>query len=158
MNNINIRQGTIQDIPAALNLIQELADYEKASKEVVVTVETMQKDGFGQNAVYEFLVAEIEAKIVGIAVYFPTYSTWKGRALHLEDLVVTQTERRKGIGRLLFDAIVAVAQETKTQRLTWQVLDWNHPAIEFYKTLNANFDGEWINCKLTATQIQNYSD
>lgn len=157
MNKINIRKGTIQDITAALALIQELADYEKASEEVVVTAETMQKDGFAENPVYEFLVAEMGAKIVGIAVYFPTYSTWKGRAMHLEDLVVTQTERRKGIGRLLFDAVVEVAKTKETQRLTWQVLDWNHPAIEFYKTLNTNFDGEWINCKLTASQIQNYS-
>ncbi|MCP4437627.1 MAG: GNAT family N-acetyltransferase [Aureispira sp.] len=154
---INIRKGVEKDIKAALGLIQELADYEKAPQEVVVTEESMLKDGFGELAVYEFLVAEIDNAVVGIAVYFPTYSTWKGRALHLEDLVVTQSHRRKGIGRLLFDTIVQVAQKTQTQRLTWQVLDWNSPAIEFYETLDANFDGEWINCKLTASQIQNYS-
>jgi len=156
---INIRKGTKEDLAAVLQLIQELADYENASNEVAVTVESMEKDGFGDPSFFQFLVAETNdsQQIVGTAVYFHTYSTWKGRVLYLEDLVVNQAYRRKGIGKQLFDNLIAIANEMNAQRLCWQVLDWNTPAIEFYKTIETNFDAEWINCKLTAAQLRAYS-
>lgn len=150
--NINIRKGTKNDFESILALINELAFYEKAADEVSVTMESMEKDA----SFFDFLVAEKQGKIVGTAIYFNTYSTWKGRVLYLEDLVVTYSLRRQGIGHLLFDALVVVAQKMDAQRLSWQVLDWNSSAIAFYKKINANFDGEWINCKLTASQIKAY--
>lgn len=155
---INIRKGTPEDLEAILQLIQELADYENASDEVAVTTESMEQDGFGNPSFFQFLVAETSdtKTIVGTAVYFHTYSTWKGRVLYLEDLVVNQTYRRKGIGRQLFDALIQEANNINAQRLCWQVLDWNTPAIEFYKTIDTNFDAEWINCKLTAEQLRSY--
>ncbi len=153
---MKIRKGTKEDLAAILGLIQELADYENASEEVAVSVESMEKDAFGNPSFFKFLVAEKNNKILGTAIYFYTYSTWKGRVLYLEDLVVTASQRRQGIGKMLFDELVKVAQEIEAQRLCWQVLDWNSPAIDFYKKINTNFANEWLNCKLTAKQIKNY--
>ncbi len=142
-----IRPGTPADLPAALALIQELAIYERAPDAVVTTVETMTRDGFGPNRVFEFLVAEQQADgaLLGIALYFPAYSTWKGRMLYLEDLVVTEAARGQGIGQLLFDAVVAEARRQGACRLRWQVLDWNAPAIRFYERQAAALDPEWLN-------------
>jgi GNAT superfamily N-acetyltransferase len=153
---MNIRVGTKNDLPAILGLIQELADYEKASEEVQNSVEQMEIDGFGAAPIFKFFVAENENRIVGTAIFYNRYSTWKGRCLYLEDLVVSESERGQGTGKLLFDAIVKEAKTTDCKVLTWQVLDWNEPAIRFYKRLNADLDEEWINCKLTDEQIQNY--
>lgn len=152
-----IRKGQKKDLPALLALIQELATYEHAADQVEVTVETLEKEGFGDTPLFYFLVAEIDDQVVGTALYFHTYSTWKGRVLYLEDLVVQASFRRLGIGKLLFDRLVQEAQQLDAKRLCWQVLDWNTPAIQFYEKIQTNFDSEWINCKLTASQIQNYS-
>ena len=152
-----IRKGTKADLPAALNLIQELAEYERAPQEVTNTVADMEREGFGENPLFGFFVAENEGgEIVGIALYYFVYSTWKGRTLYLEDIVVTERLRRQRIGRKLFDAVVQVAHETGAKRMAWQVLDWNKPAIAFYQQIGATLDSEWINCRLTPEQIQAY--
>jgi GNAT superfamily N-acetyltransferase len=140
-----IRRGTVADLPATLALIQELAVYERAPDAVVTTIASMTRDGFGPERVFEFLVAEADDQLLGIALYFPAYSTWKGRMLYLEDLVVTEAARGQGIGQLLFDAVVAEARRQGACRLRWQVLDWNAPAIRFYDRQAATLDPEWLN-------------
>ncbi len=150
-----VRKGKINDIPSVLDLIKELAHYEKAPGEVEVTVEQMQRWGFGEDAVFEFFVAEIDSKIVGIALYYYKYSTWKGKCLFLEDIIVTEKERGKGYGKMLFEAVAREAKEKRVKRMEWQVLNWNKPAIEFYKKYPSRFDEEWINCKLIFEDIQN---
>ncbi len=144
---VRIRSGTPADLPATLALIQELAIYERAPDAVVTTIESMTRDGFGADRVFEFLVAEDLAteKLLGLALYFPAYSTWKGRMLYLEDLVVTEAARGRGVGLQLFEAVVTEARRQGAQRLRWQVLDWNEPAIRFYKRLEAQLDPEWLN-------------
>ncbi len=154
--NISIRKGIKEDLPQVHGLIQELADYEKAPDEVTNTLAAMQEDGFGANPVFEFLVAETSGNIIGIALYYMAYSTWKGKMLYLEDLVITEKYRRYGVGKQLFDAFARRAQELGAKRLKWQVLEWNEPAIAFYKKLNANLDGEWINCNMTEQEIAAY--
>lgn len=154
--DFSIRKGTQKDIPDLLRLIRELAMYEKAPDEVVVREEDLRKDGFGENPVFQFFVAETEGKIIGISLFYIKYSTWKGKCIFLEDIIVNEPYRKYGIGRKLFDEVVKVAKEMKVKRLEWQVLEWNTPAIKFYEKINANFDKEWINCKLTESEIQNY--
>ncbi len=154
---MQIRKGTVADLPKVFDLIMELAIYEKAPEEVVNSVERMKVDGFGEKPVFEFFVAEVENVIVGTAVYYYRYSTWKGKAIYLEDLVVKESERGKGYGKYLLDAIVMEAKATNSKQVRWQVLDWNEPAINFYKKLGADLDGEWINCTLSEEQIKNYS-
>ena len=153
---VNVRIGEIKDIPAVLRLIKELALYENADGEVIATIDSMEEDGFGDRKYFDFFVAEQNEEILGIAVYYFSYSTWKGRTLYLDDLVVLENYRRKGIGKLLFDALVQKAKEIGAKRLRWQVLEWNESAIEFYKKINTDFDYEWINCTLNADQIINY--
>ncbi|MCB0480232.1 MAG: GNAT family N-acetyltransferase [Flavobacteriales bacterium] len=143
-----IRKGEKKDIPSLLTLIQELATYEKQPDAVVVTEEILMNDGFGANKIFEFFVAELEGKVVGIALYYAKYSTWKGRCLFLEDIIVEEQYRNRGIGKKLMDEIVKTAEAQKVKRLEWQVLDWNEPSIAFYKKYKTIFDGEWINCKL----------
>jgi GNAT superfamily N-acetyltransferase len=154
--DITIRQGLKADLPQVLNLIKELAVYEKAPDEVAVTVNEMEHDGFGENPIFRYFVAEAENKIVGISLYYIKYSTWKGKCVFLEDIIVTEAFRKYGIGKKLFDKVVAVAKEMKARRMEWQVLEWNEPAIKFYEKVNSNFDGEWVNCKLTEEQIINW--
>jgi len=153
---IEIRRGTLDDLPQVYALIKELAEYERAPQEVTNTLEEMERDGFGENPIYKFFVAENEDGVVGIALYYTAYSTWKGRMLFLEDLVVTERLRRAGIGKRLFDAVAQEAKDTGAKRFKWQVLEWNEPAIAFYKKIGANLDGEWINCNMTEEQIRRY--
>ncbi|MGY6558568.1 MAG: N-acetyltransferase family protein [Nitritalea sp.] len=153
-----IREGRKEDLPRTLELIHELAVYEKAPEEVTNTVERMEKEGFGAQPAYGFYVAERQSDgyIVGIAVYYYRYSTWKGRRLYLEDIVVTATERGKGAGKALFDRVLEKTMEEACSGMTWQVLDWNRPAIAFYERYGADLDGEWINCNMQATEIAVY--
>jgi GNAT superfamily N-acetyltransferase len=157
MQTISIRKGLKADLPQVLQLIKELAVYEKAEGEVILTVNDLEKDGFGAQPFFYLFVAETDHKIVGIALYYIKYSTWKGKCVFLEDLIVTESHRKFGIGKKLFNEVVKAAKELHAERMEWQVLDWNEPAIQFYKTYNANFDSEWINCKLVGEQIQNYN-
>ena len=152
--NITIKKGTPHDIPQALQLVKELAAYEKAPDEVEVTIEEMTEWGFGKNKQFDFFVAVENDVIVGLALYYYKYSTWKGKCLFLEDIIVTESQRGKGLGKLLFDQVVQVSKEQKVRRMEWQVLDWNTPAIEFYKKYDATLDGEWVNCKLTNPQLE----
>jgi len=152
--SIEIRIGTKTDIPFALNLVKELAAYEKAPNEVEVTIEEMTEWGFGSDKQFDFYVALLDDVIVGMALYYFKYSTWKGQCLFLEDIIVTESQRGKGLGKLLFDKVVQVSKEMKVRRMEWQVLDWNTPAIEFYKKYNSTLDGEWVNCKLTNHQLE----
>ncbi|MDH5367078.1 MAG: GNAT family N-acetyltransferase [Cyclobacteriaceae bacterium] len=146
---MNIRKGIKKDIPRALELIIELASFEKSEDEVMTTVESMEKDGFGSNSLFEFYVAENDTEIIGIALFYYRYSTWKGRRLYLEDLVVTETERRRGVGKMLLDKLIEHAKSHDCSGVVWQVLDWNKSAIDFYKkTYNAKIDGEWLGCSV----------
>ncbi|MFY0591872.1 GNAT family N-acetyltransferase [Roseivirga sp.] len=151
-----IRKGTPADLPQVFDLVMELAIYEKAPQEVENSVAQMLQDGFGDKPIFEFFVAELEGHIVGTAIYYYRYSTWKGKALYLEDLVVSESSRGKGLGKKLLDAIVFEAKKVNAKQVRWQVLDWNEPAINFYKKLGADLDSEWINCTLTEAQINNY--
>ncbi len=147
-NNISLRKGTPSDIPELLNLIKELAAYEREPDAVVVTEEILMEDGFGDTAIFDFLVAEKDGKVVGIALYYTKYSTWKGRCLYLEDIIVKESERMQGIGGMLLKELITISETTGVKRLEWQVLDWNEPAINFYKKHQAIIDSEWLNCKI----------
>ena len=146
--NILIRKAERSDCGRMLELIQELAIYEKAPDEVTVTLYHFEESGFGENPVWWAFVAEIDGCIEGIALYYIRYSTWKGQRMYLEDIIVTEKMRGKKIGTLLFDRLIEEAKEKKFQGMNWQVLDWNETAINFYKKYNANFDPEWVNCSI----------
>lgn len=151
-----IRKGVKEDLPQVLELIKELAEYERALDEVDNTLERMEEDGFGDNPIYGFYVAEQGETIVGIALYYFRYSTWKGKSLYLEDIVVTELHRGHGLGGLLFDEMVFAARRYDCKQINWQVLDWNEPAINFYKRIGAGLDGEWINCYLRGKSLEGY--
>jgi GNAT superfamily N-acetyltransferase len=148
MQQIILREGKKEDLPQVLELIKELAEYENALDQVVNTVEQMEIDGFGDRPAYGLFVAEKNNAIVGMALYYFRYSTWKGKRMYLEDIVVTQKERRQGIGGQLFDRMIEKSKEEQCTGLMWQVLDWNEPAISFYRRYDAHFDGEWVNCHI----------
>ena len=145
---ITIRLAVKDDCPKLLELIQELASYERAPDEVTVTLDHFTESGFGKQPVWWALVAEVDDRIVGFALYYIRYSTWKGQAMYLEDILITNEMRGKGIGKLLFDRLIEEAKERKFNRIIWQVLDWNEPAINFYKKYNADFDASWVNCSI----------
>jgi len=146
--NVEIRKAVKQDCPRLLELVQELADYEKAPQEVTVTLEHFQESGFGNNPVWWAFVAEVDGTVQGFALYYIRYSTWKGQRMYLEDLLVTESIRGKKLGKLLFDRLIEEAKEKNLSAIVWQVLEWNEPAINFYKKYETAFDGEWINCSL----------
>ena len=146
--DITTRRAIKEDCPRLLELVQELATYEKAPNEVTVTLDHFIESGFGKNPVWWTFVAEVDGVIQGFALYYIRYSTWKGQAMYLEDILVTNEMRGKGIGKLLFDRLIEEAKEKKFNRIIWQVLDWNEPAINFYKKYNADFDGGWLNCSI----------
>lgn len=151
---IVIREGRREDLPQVLELIKELAAYERAAHEVSNTLTMMEADGFGPNPIYGFFVAEEGSIIHGLSLYYYRYSTWKGKRLYLEDIIVTQSYRGKGIGKKLFDITMKKVLTEHCTGMMWQVLEWNEPAIEFYKKYNARLDSEWINCHLEADQIK----
>ena len=132
-----------------MDLIRELAFFEKAPDEVTVTLEHFVEAGFGQNPVWQALVAiDGNEKIIGLSLYYMRYSTWKGIRLYLEDLIVTESFRGQGVGKKLFDATVEEARRLKVSGMMWQVLDWNKPAIDFYKKYGSDISNEWLNCSL----------
>ena len=145
---MNIRRAVKEDCPRLMELVRELAVYEKAPNEVTVSLEHFEESGFGKNPVWWAFVADTEDGIQGFALYYIRYSTWKGQAMYLEDILVTEDARGKGIGKLLFDQLIVEAKEKGFDRMIWQVLELNEPAINFYKKYNASFDGEWLNGSL----------
>lgn len=153
--SINIRKAEKEDLPEVLEMIKELAVYEKAPDEVTVTLEELREDGFGEKPVYEVYIAEEDRIVKGMAFFFYSYSTWKGKCIYLEDIIVKEQYRGKGIGEKLFDALIERCKQDNANRLMWQVLDWNTQAIEFYrKKYDAEVDAGWLNCKLTKKQIE----
>ena len=150
---ITIREGIKEDLPAVLWLIKELADFEKSLDEVTITLEDLENDGFGDRPWFWFLVAEENNEIVGLSFYWIRYSTWKGKFLFLEDFVIKKEYRRSGIGSKLFEETIKICKRLNLNGMTWQVLDWNSPAIDFYKKYDAKISKEWLNGKLTKKQI-----
>lgn len=147
--NVIIRPAIKEDCARMMELINELAVYEKAPEQVTVDFNHFVESSFGQHPVWWAFVAEVDNTVEAFALYYIRYSTWKGQRMYLEDLLVTEKMRGLGIGKLLFDKLIAEAKEKKYSGMMWQVLDWNEPAINFYKKLpGVNFDGEWINCSI----------
>ncbi|MEM6641896.1 MAG: GNAT family N-acetyltransferase [Bacteroidota bacterium] len=145
---MTVRKGEKSDLPAVFALMLELAEYENGLDQVSNTVDQMLIDGFGPDPVFGLLVAEQEGEVIGSSIYYYRYSTWKGKQLYLEDLVVTEQKRRTGAGKLLFEKTIEIAREEKCTGMVWQVLNWNEPAIQFYKHYQSNFDKGWTNCSI----------
>ncbi|RNC87944.1 MAG: GNAT family N-acetyltransferase [Winogradskyella sp.] len=150
------RLATKEDMSRVLELINELAVFEKEPEAVVVTVDDLIKDGFGDNPKFKCFVLEDQNKIEGIALVFTRYSTWKGEVLHLEDLIVSKASRGKGYGTLLLDEVVKYGKELGVRRISWEVLDWNDPAIQFYESKGANVMRDWDVVQLDEKGIENY--
>ena len=145
--NITIRKAVKEDCPRMMELINELAEYEKAPEEVTVNFNHFEQSGFGPNPVWWAYVAEADGKVEGFALWYIRYSTWKGQRMYLEDILVTEKMRGKGLGKLLLDKLIAEAKEKNFTGMMWQVLEWNEPAINFYKKYEqVKFDEEWTNC------------
>ncbi len=153
---MRIREATVEDMPRVLELINALAEFEKEPHEVEVTIEDLKRDGFGEAPKFSCFVAEDNAKIEGMALVYNRYSTWKGEVLHLEDLIVDKTSRGKGIGTLLLDAVVTYGKSLGVKRISWEVLDWNEPAIKFYESKGAKVMRDWDVVQLNETGIKNY--
>lgn len=141
---MNIRKGRVEDMPRVLELIQELATFEKQPDAVQVTVSDLERDGFGTNPLFQILVAELDGEIPGIALFYNRYSTWKGKTIHLEDLIVSEKYRGSGIGMKLYEAVMAEAKSQNVRRVEWNVLDWNTPAISFYEKTGAVVFKDWL--------------
>jgi GNAT superfamily N-acetyltransferase len=138
-----IRKGIPEDMPEVLALITELAIFEKEPNAVVVTVEDLVRDGFSENPLFYTFVAEVQNKIIGVALYYYRFSTWKGKTIHLEDLIVKETNRGTGAGFALYTEIIKQGKKDNVRRIEWNVLDWNTPAIEFYKKSGASVLNDW---------------
>ena len=151
---VNIRVAVKEDCPRLMELVNELALYEKAPQEVSVTLQEFEDAGFGTNPVWKAFVVEVDGMIVGFGLYYVRYSTWKGCRMYIEDLLVTGAIRGKGIGKLIFDELVAEAKALGFNGITWQVLDWNEPAINFYNKYGAAVEAGWLNASLSKEQLQ----
>lgn len=151
-----LRIATKEDCPRLLELVNELALFEREPQEVTVTLEEFIDAGFGEKPVWKAYVAEADGFIAGFAIYYIRYSTWKGCRMYLEDLIVTEDWRGKGIGKLLFDKMIEEARDLGLNGMTWQVLDWNEPAIGFYKKYEAAIGAGWLNGSLSKEQLNNY--
>ena len=150
---IKIREGVKEDLPSVLELIKELADYENSLEEVIISLEDLENDGFGDHPWYWFLIAEKDEEIIGLSFYWIRYSTWKGKFLFLEDFVIKEEYKRQGIGSKLFEETIKVCKKLNLNGMIWQVLDWNTPAINFYKKYNADISKNWLNGRFTKKQI-----
>jgi GNAT superfamily N-acetyltransferase len=154
--SFTIRDAKIEDVPSILNLVKELAHFEKESNAVEVTVGDLEKDGFGKTPLFKIFVAEIEKEIVGIALFYPRYSTWKGPTIHLEDLIVTEEKRGLKIGSALYKKVIEYGYNKGVKRIEWNVLDWNDPAIEFYKSTGAKVLRDWDTVQIDRKSMKKY--
>ncbi|EDP72600.1 GCN5-related N-acetyltransferase [Flavobacteriales bacterium ALC-1] len=150
------RLATKQDMPRVLELINELAVFEKEPDAVEITIENLNNDGFSDHPKFRCFVIEVEKIVEGIALVYPRYSTWKGEVLHLEDLIVSQSQRGKGLGTKLLDSVVKYGKEIGVKRISWEVIDWNEPAIDFYEKKGANVMRDWDVVQLDEKGIDNY--
>jgi GNAT superfamily N-acetyltransferase len=141
---MNIRKGRIEDMPSVLGLIKELAVFEKEPNAVEVTLADLMRDGFGENSLFHTFIAEENDQILGMALYYYRYSTWKGKTIHLEDLIVKKEKRGSGLGFKLYSEVIAQGKCDGVRRIEWNVLDWNTPAIEFYKKTGAKVFKDWL--------------
>jgi len=153
---MNIRKGNPKDMNAVLDLIQELANFENEPDAVLITAEDLIRDGFGSTPLFEVFVAEVDNQIVGIALYYYRYSTWKGKTIHLEDLVVKDNMRGTGLGYALYSEIIKQAKKDKVRRIDWNVLDWNTTAIEFYEKSGAKVLDEWRVAQMDEAAINDF--
>lgn len=154
--DINIREAKKEDCARLLELVNELALFERAPQEVTVTLQEFEEAGFGSNPVWKAFVAEADGLIIGFALYYVRYSTWKGCRMYLEDLIVTEPMRGRGFGKQLFERLLREAKELGFSGMVWQVLDWNEPAINFYKKYAACIEAGWLNASLSKEQIQSF--
>ncbi|WP_443946920.1 N-acetyltransferase family protein [Pedobacter sp. AW1-32] len=153
MNTI-LRKAVADDCPRILELINELALYERVPEEVTVNLDHFIDAGFGKQPVWNAYVAEVDETVVGFALYYTRYSTWKGCRLYLEDFIVTEAFRGKGIGKILFEKVIEESKNGNYNGMVWQVLDWNEPAINFYNKYNANMESGWLNAGLSTEQVK----
>ncbi len=151
----SIRNATPNDIPFVLQMIRGLAEYEKEPREVTITEDQLRADGFGPNPLYGCWILELDARPVGFALYYNRYSTWKGKTLYLEDLYVIPEARGAGLGKAAMIKLAQLARDTGCVRFEWQVLDWNQPAIDFYKSFDTQLLPQWVNCRLDRAGIEN---
>jgi GNAT superfamily N-acetyltransferase len=156
MTNIHLRPAAKEDCVRLLELVNELALYEKAPQEVTVTLEEFEDAGFGDKPVWKAYVAEVGGLVVGFALYYIRFSTWKGCRMYLEDFIVTEPMRGQGIGKLLFDQLIIEAKQMGFKGMVWQVLDWNEPALNFYAKYQASIEAGWLNAALSTDQLLNY--
>ncbi len=154
--DFTIRKATKDDMPRVLTLIKQLAEFEKEPDAVLVTVQDLQNDGFGENPAFFCFVAEVDNTVEGIALGYNRYSTWKGKIIHLEDLIVNTKFRGSGIGSALLDTFVKYGYSLGVKRINWEVLDWNEPAIKFYESKGANVMRDWDVVQMNEESIKNY--
>ena len=153
---MKIRKAQISDMPAVLGLIKELASFEKEPDAVLLTLTDLQRDGFSENPLFHTIIAEVNEEIVGMALYYYRYSTWKGRTIHLEDLVVKENSRGTGCGIALYTEIIAQGKRDGVRRIEWNVLDWNTPAINFYEKSGAKVFKDWLVAQMDENGIDNF--
>jgi GNAT superfamily N-acetyltransferase len=153
---MTIRKATEKDMPFVLELIRELAIFEKEPDAVVVTVDDLVRDGFSENPLFQCFVAEVENEIIGMALYYYRYSTWKGKTIHLEDLIVKESKRGTGAGFALYKKIIQQGKAENVRRIEWNVLDWNTPAIDFYEKSGAKVLGDWRVVHMDENGIKNF--
>jgi len=148
MEDLVIRNAKKEDVSSIFKLIKALAKFEKEEFAVQITEEELAEDGFGENPSYSCIVAELKGKVVGFALYFIRYSTWQGKTVYLEDFLVDENYRSRGIGELIFEEMIAIAKKLNVRQMSWQVLDWNEGAIRFYKKYEAEFAADWLNARI----------
>ena len=153
---MNIRKGRIEDMPAVLRLIKELAAFEKEPDAVEVTISDLERDGFGESPLFHTFIAEENQEIIGMALYYYRYSTWKGKTIHLEDLIVKEEKRGSGLGFKLYSEVIAQGKCDNVRRIEWNVLDWNTPAIEFYEKTGAKVFKDWLVAQMDEKGIDTF--
>tara|TARA_B100000768_G_scaffold116143_1_gene107501 strand:- start:8739 stop:9218 length:480 start_codon:yes stop_codon:yes gene_type:complete len=154
--SFNIRLGEKKDMPSVLDLITELAVFEKEPDAVEITVADLVRDGFSENPMFKVFVAEQDNKIIGIALFYERYSTWKGRTIHLEDLIVTKNKQKIGAGKALYLAVLKSAYENNFNRVSWEVIDWNTNAIDFYKSTGATYLNDWSVVQMNKENLEKF--